>query len=220
MITLRYKKEDSAIFVSHIDLLKQFIKIINRSKINVEYSKGFHPHMQLYFTTPLPVGVSSDSEYVTIYTEEKTIIDRLNEKSIGGIVFTKEYVSNENPKLTKNIDKASYVVKVNLTDLEVAKVNEFLSRPSIVLQVMRKGELAETDVKPLIYDYKVSNQSFECTLACGNPNLRIDYLIKKINEELSTDIHITNSRKISQFISETGENVEDYLERIKWRNYL
>ena len=214
MITLRYKKEDSAIFVSHIDLLKQFIKIINRSKINVEYSKGFHPHMQLYFTTPLPVGVSSDSEYVTIFTEEKSIIDRLNDKSIGGIIFTKEYVTKDNPKLTKNIDKAHYEVVCNLTDKEVQKVNDFISKPSIILQVMRKGELTEMEVKPLIYDYKVSNRLIECTLASGNPNLRIDYLIKKINEELSTDIHITNSRKISQFISDTGENVEDYLEKL------
>ena len=214
MITLRYKKVDSAIFVSHIDLLKQFIKIINRSRIDVEYSKGFHPHMQLYFTTPLPVGVSSDCEYVTIFTSEKTIIDRLNETTIGGIVFVEEFVTIDNPKLTKNIDKASYVVDCNLSDEEVAKVDNFLQSPSIELQVMRKGELSVTEVKPLIYEYKVSNTSFECTLACGNPNLRVDYLIKKINEQVGCNIHITASKKISQFISDTGENVEEYLEKL------
>ena len=215
MITLKYSKKDAAIFVSHIDLLKQFIRIINRADIDVEYSHGFHPHMQMYLATPLPVGVSSDVEYVTLYSNEKSIIEKLNNASIKGLVFTKEYIVKENPNLTAKITKASYEIPCDLTDEEVSKVKDFFNKDSIKIEVLRIGEMVEIEVKHLIYDYKVSNKLITCLIACGNPNLRVDCLIKKINEEVGSSIRITSSKKTEQFIGDNGEKVEDYLERIK-----
>lgn len=214
MLTLRYKKENSAIFISHIDLLKQLVKIINRAKIDVEYSKGFHPHMKIYFATPLPVGVSSDCEYITIFCKEESIIDRLNENTIGGLVFTEEFATVENPKLTANIVSATYQIQVEFSDKMVENVTNYLSTNSITLQLNRKGEIVNQEVKPLIYDYKVSNSLVELKLACGNPNLRVDYLIKKINEQTGSKILITKSKKVCQYMN-NGKNVEDFLESKK-----
>ena len=215
MITLKYSKENQAIFVSHIDLLKQFIRIINRADISIEYSQGFHPHMQMYLATPLTVGVSSNCEYVTLYTSEDTVIDRLNKASIGGLVFTKEYVTKLNPKLAASITRARYIIPCNLDEDSVKKVYDFFNQDSIKLEVNRKGETVETEVKPNIFEYKVSNNEINVVLACGNPNLRVDYLIKKIKSEVGLNIRINSSKKIEKYIGGNGEKVEDYLERIK-----
>lgn len=212
MLTLKYTKKDTARYISHIDLLRQFIKILNRAEVDVVYSKGFHPHMNIYFSPALPVGVGSNVEYCTIESTQASIIDAIRAKSIKGLEFVAEY-NTDNPKLASKIYKAKYNVKVDLTDEDIQKLHEFLSRDSIVIEVERKGEKVQTEVKHLIYDYKVSNSLVELTLAVGNPNLRIDKLIRLINDSLGLGILITNSEKIEQYVSVEGTDitVDDYL---------
>lgn len=216
MITLKYQKTDSAIYTSHIDLLKQFVKIVNRAGVEVEYSKGFHSHMNVYFTSALPVGVSSEAEYVTVETNEKDLLSRLNEKSIGGLVFTKEYITKTNPKLTSQIYKSLYKVSVNLTDDEVAKLNDYFEKDEIIVTTEKKGEITKKKVNEQIFSYKVSNSEIELMLATGNPNLRIDALIRQINSDLGLKIMITKSKKLKQFVAINGTSydVDEYLTKI------
>lgn len=54
-----------------------------RSGLPVEYSQGFNPHQKLSFALPLPVGVTSECEYVDIsFTndalDDERIIKKLN----------------------------------------------------------------------------------------------------------------------------------------------
>ena len=65
MITLKYRKSGNAVFISHIDTLRGMVRAIRRAEINMAYSKGFNPHMLLFFSPPLALGVNSEAEYVT-----------------------------------------------------------------------------------------------------------------------------------------------------------
>lgn len=216
MITLKYSKTDSAIFTSHIDLLKHFVKIVNRSGVSVEYSKGFHPHINVYFTSALPVGVSSEAEYVTVETNEESIIDRLNEKSIGGLVFTKEYLTKANPKLTSQIYKSLYEVDTDLSSENQEKLRNYFEKEDIIVTTEKKGEITQKRVNELIFDYKVADSGLSLMLATGNPNQRIDALIRQINNDLGLKIMITKSKKIKQFVLANGEDMEvgEYLKSI------
>ncbi len=70
-------------YISHLDLLRCFTRSIMRSGLPVEYSQGFNPHQKLSFALPLPVGVTSECEYVDIsFTndalDDERIIKKLN----------------------------------------------------------------------------------------------------------------------------------------------
>lgn len=56
MIVLRYSRSGAARFVSHIDVLRQFSRIMRRAGVPVAYSNGFNPHALLFFSPPTPVG--------------------------------------------------------------------------------------------------------------------------------------------------------------------
>jgi len=48
-------------------MMNAFTRSLRRAEMDVIYTQGFNPGMRLVFALPLPVGVSSDSEYVDIW---------------------------------------------------------------------------------------------------------------------------------------------------------
>lgn len=61
---LKYSKGEELRFISHLDLMRAFIRAINRSQIPISYSEGYHPHPKLAFGPPLPLGYTSQAEYL------------------------------------------------------------------------------------------------------------------------------------------------------------
>jgi len=98
-------------------------RIIKRSKLKVEYSQGFNPHMNTSLCQPLSVGVYSSSEYLDIYLEEKVktidIIDSLNNVSSKGIKFLYAEEVKDNIKSSMAIlSAAKYNIKIKYDDTE------------------------------------------------------------------------------------------------------
>ena len=87
---IKFTKGDNIKFIGHLDLMRTIQRIIKRSGLPVEYSKGFNPHMSLSIAQPLSVGVYSDGEYLDlVLTEElscEDVINKLNDQrhSSGG----------------------------------------------------------------------------------------------------------------------------------------
>ena len=79
-------------------------KIIRRTDLPVEYSKGFNPHIEMSIAQPLSVGVYSTGEYMDLILEkdinEDEVIDKLNNKTASGIKFllAKKFYIIENEK--------------------------------------------------------------------------------------------------------------------------
>ena len=73
---IKFSKGEGIKFISHLDLMRTIQRIIRRSGVPIEYSKGFNPHMALSLAQPLSVGVYSDGEYMDIVlTEEIKVAD-------------------------------------------------------------------------------------------------------------------------------------------------
>ena len=53
MIVLRYTRLGTRRFLSHIDVLRDFGRIVRRADIPVGYSGGFNPHALLFFSPPM-----------------------------------------------------------------------------------------------------------------------------------------------------------------------
>ena len=74
MILVKYSKLHGAEFISHLDTLRHLGKIIRRMGINVKYSQGFNPHLLIFMSSPIPLGMKSESEYCLIDTDNKLSI--------------------------------------------------------------------------------------------------------------------------------------------------
>ena len=136
---VKFSKTGMAKYISHLDLLRCFTRAIMRSGLPVEYSQGFNPHQKMTFALPLPVGVTSECEYVDISFEDgKATDDEIKERldtnlppdinviSVGDLVFK-----------ACDIVCAEYIVRMN-SDGEIGEswVRDFFAQNEII--VMKK----------------------------------------------------------------------------------
>ena len=56
MILCKFTKIDSAVYIPHLDMLREMGRAVRRADLSVRFSEGFNPHMLLYFSQPLPLG--------------------------------------------------------------------------------------------------------------------------------------------------------------------
>ena len=200
---IKFTKESNIKFISHLDLMRTIQKVIRRSKLPIEYSKGFNPHMSLSMAQPLSVGVYSEGDYLDIVLTEKVaneeVVRRLNENTCSGVKFLNassvEIVLNQKrlPQGMALIDAAQYMIKIKYND--VSKVEEELKElleksEWITLKKSKKGE-KEADIKPLVKDLKYWIKDnylvINALIACGSrENLSADLLARYIKEKTTS----------------------------------
>ena len=50
MILCKFTKIDSAVYIPHLDMLREMGRAVRRADLSVRFSEGFNPHMLLYFS--------------------------------------------------------------------------------------------------------------------------------------------------------------------------
>ena len=198
---IKFSKGEGIKFISHLDLMRTIQRIIRRSGVPIEYSKGFNPHMALSLAQPLSVGVYSDGEYMDIVlTEEMNVADllaRLNEAAPPTIRFfeatTIEIVANVKrvPQAMALLDAGRYIIKLKLVNEENVeeKMASLLNENAWeTLKKSKKGEKM-ADIKPLVKELKYWVKDGELVInaliATGSrENLSADLLAKFITSKI------------------------------------
>ena len=163
---IKFTKESSVKFISHLDLMRTIQRVIRRADLPMEYSKGFNPHMALSIAQPLSVGVYSDAEYMDIVLveelEEKEIVDRLNAKTAAGIKFlaASKVINKEGekklPQTMALVDAARFTIKMLCADSNKVESNmaKLISEPKWnTIKKSKKGE-KEVNLKTMIKEMK------------------------------------------------------------------
>lgn len=207
MIVLKYVKTDSACFISHIDLLRHVSRILRRADISVNYSQGFNPHALVFFSSPLGVGVSSCCEYLAIDTNMNgdEVLERFNASVPATLRASEVFTCPKNPNLQGKTVCADYVFDTPYKDVDLSRGFE--------ISYEKKGKTFIEDVSDKIYSVFDEGGKLGVRLALGNVNLRPDRILKKLNEMLSTNLSVTDIRKVRQFVEVDGKpvNADDYL---------
>ena len=198
---IKFSKGEGIKFISHLDLMRTIQRIIRRSGVPIEYSKGFNPHMALSLAQPLSVGVYSDGEYKDIVlTEEMKVADllaRLNEAAPPTIRFFEatpiEIVENVKrvPQAMALLDAGRYIIKLKLVNEENVeeKMASLLNENAWeTLKKSKKGEKM-ADIKPLVKELKYWVKDGELVInaliATGSrENLSADLLAKFITSKI------------------------------------
>ncbi|MEO0115850.1 MAG: TIGR03960 family B12-binding radical SAM protein [candidate division WOR-3 bacterium] len=61
---IKYSVGENFRYASHLDLVRAFYRAFRRSELPIAYSQGFSPRPLISFGPPLPVGVTSQGEYL------------------------------------------------------------------------------------------------------------------------------------------------------------
>lgn len=168
-IRIKFKKYGTMKFIGHLDVMRYFQKAIRRSDVEICYSGGFSPHQIMSFAAPLGVGITSNGEYVDIEVsgteDSRTMINRLNQVMSEGFEIIS---SRELPDTAGNamsiVAAADYTVAFRPgyepKDMSVEEwfggLLAFYEQPEVVVTKKTKRGQAELDIKPLIYDLRLT----------------------------------------------------------------
>lgn len=156
-IRLKWGKSGSARFLSHLDNNRVFERAIRRAGIPVAYSQGFHPHPKLSFGPPLPLGYSSESEFLDIQIDavcSRKQIDELGQNLPKGyFVIDEKTIYSKAPAISSVLNRAVYKVYGDWKDESFLedRINEIMLKESILATRSTKTGGKEVDIRPAIY---------------------------------------------------------------------
>jgi len=119
LIRVKYCKDGPIKYISHLNLAQVFTRALRRAGIPMVISSGFNPRFRISFGPPLPLGISSTSEYLDIRLKEEMkpgeLVDRLNRVLPQGLkIINAKLVPLSSDSLVKVINCASYIITLKL----------------------------------------------------------------------------------------------------------
>ncbi|MBP3392195.1 MAG: DUF2344 domain-containing protein [Clostridia bacterium] len=221
---LKYCKESGMRFISHLDLLKLFSRAARRCRLPLSYSHGFNPHPELVFNAPLPLGVTSEAEYVDLSLDEELLegecFSLLASSLPEGIrpLSVRKLAPGE-ATVMKYVCACQYrlLVKVQGTtpDEFVTAIQTKLSKnePILIMKKSKSG-VKETDIRPLIRaffeDLEIEQErlGFSCVTAAGNVmNLRPEVALAGLSQHVFGDavqVDVEEIHKVRYYTEDGG----------------
>lgn len=198
---IKFSKEGNIKFVSHLDLQRTLQRNFKRSRLPVEYSKGFNPHIIMSLAQPLAVGLYSKGEYLDVSfieeEDEKIIVDKLNSTAPSGIKYFKTVKLKEgtNKKVFKSmaaVAAAKYIIQIKYKNTENLEDELKALLKMDNWDIIKKGKKGSKNVniKPMIknIDYSIESNLLKINVlvSCGSiQNLSADLLAQFIKENTS-----------------------------------
>lgn len=209
---LRYSRGADVRYVSHLDMLKLFDRACRRAELPVAYSEGFNPHPEFVFGMPLPVGVTSEAEYVDIKLYEKIsntdFIRRLNAALPPAVhIMESKHLVKKTPNIMKTVTASKYRVMVSFECEDVSeafvkiKAELALERPLVVMK-KTKSATKETDIRPMIHSIEFTDNGngvgeLLIVTAAGNlTNLRPELAVNSLCEVCGINCKIESIHRL------------------------
>lgn len=205
-MVIKFSKTLSSALVAHVDTLRAVSYAFRRADIAVTYSQGYNPHMELAFSSPIPLGVESYCEYVVVDCSDIDVVTKLNAVCPKGLHFDVAYNCNVN--VASVFNRATYVICAQ----GIGNVIDQILAPNYCITYTDRGVEVTKDVSARIFSAtKVDDNTAQVTFATGNDNLRPDRVVvhlQKVNN-LQGDYSVT---KTAMFKDDTF--ADEYLQNI------
>lgn len=159
-LRLSFSRGEELKYISHLDLMRLWQRVLRRADIPLAYSQGFRPHPRLSLAAPLAIGVTSSGELMDIFLQRrvsphffmKTVVSQLPH---GIDISSIEEIGVGLPSLQSKVLYAEYTVCVETDrspgDVEAA-IRALLDRDTLPWQHVRDREVRKYDLRTLIED--------------------------------------------------------------------
>ena len=182
MPRLLFEKTGSAVWMSHLDLMRLMQRAFKRAGLPLTHTQGFNPRPSVSIALPLSVGVESVCEILDFDLEGdlppmETIQTRLNAALVPGITVRQVYMDGR-----KIRDLALLRCRLGLeydggipagaTDA----IATLFARESLMAEKKSKNGIREQDIRPMIRELSVAQTGekelrVEALITCQNPSL-------------------------------------------------
>lgn len=195
---IKYGRYDGVKYIAHLDMLRLFARAARRCSLPMAYSQGFNPHPLFVFGMPIPVGTTSEDEYVDITLtqemEPQAIVDNMNAVMPESVRLSDARLLPENaPNIMKSVVASRYRVTGHFTREEYSSIIEKAKdKAPLVVDKRTKSGTRPTDIRPMIFSVERQEDDLIVTTAAGNEmNLRPELAVNALagHETVITQIH-------------------------------
>lgn len=182
MPRLLFEKTGSAIWISHLDLMRLFQRAFKRAGLQLTHTKGFNPRPSVSIALPLSVGISSRCELLDFELDgdgvsAEEILEKLNNALTDGIFVRKVYSDGRKIRdlsflqctLTMEYDNG-------IPQGAEEKISALFSREELLVEKKSKNGVSDQNIIPMIQSFdiiSVSNTELNISarICCQNPSL-------------------------------------------------
>ncbi len=171
---LRWGKTARYRFMSHLDNLRMIERALRRARVPVSYSQGFNPTPKLSFGPPLPLGFTSEAEYVDITLEVTLMaymIESLRKALPDGFnVADAKVVLGKSTSLSAALNRVRYELSLDCWAKD-APLQEMIERAltsdTLVIERPSKDYTKPVDIRPALYELSIADDKVSMLLGLG-----------------------------------------------------
>lgn len=163
-------------FISHLDLLRFFDRLLKKSQIPVKYSQGFHPRPKMSFGSPISLGTEAYNELMDFELEtpmsNEEVFDRLNSSNVVGFRVNK--VEDVIGKASIMEEYTIMVYEIESEEEIITKLETLLNQEEIVEIKEKKGKVTTRNLKERIKSFRREGNMIEMEIINTSPNSYLD----------------------------------------------
>lgn len=196
-----FEKTGSAIYISHLDLMRVFQRAFQRAGLPLTHTQGFNPRPSVSIALPLSLGVESRCELLDFdlegaYPPDEEIVSRLNQALIDGVQVLKVY---SNGQKLKDLSLLHSVVTLeydhSVPENAQESIASLFARDTLLVEKKNKNGITEQDLIPMIRRLSICQTGakelqLDLLGCCQNPSLnpmQLSAAISKYLPELKPD---------------------------------
>jgi radical SAM family uncharacterized protein/radical SAM-linked protein len=175
-IRMRVTRTEELRFLSHLETMNAWLRALRRAKVPLSYSRGYHPHPKVSFSTAFPVGESSTGDYMDVILVKRMDPTELREALSavlpnGMDVVTAREVPLGSPSLMSQVAGFDYILHVHgrTKDALDIQVNALMGAAHLPLErrAKRRGRrvMVTHDMRPGIVDLTVGDAATDDRVA-------------------------------------------------------
>jgi len=215
-IRIRWGKSAQFRYMGHLDNMRLIERAIRRARLPIAYSEGFSPKMKLSFGPPLPLGFTSETEFVDLTfntTFMPYMIEKLKQNLPNGInIYESQTILSKSQSLSSALNRVRYLLPVNnfpkMTDL-MNNIEKVLKASSLEVERIGKKETTKVEIRSAIYDLYIENNNLNMILGIGEGGYaRPSELLPLIfGEEFNRYLLFTVHRREMYRVNENNEKI-------------
>jgi radical SAM-linked protein len=172
-LRIRFSRGEELKFISHLDIIRLWIRALRRAQIPLEYTEGFSPHPRISLAVPLSVGVTAANELmdisITKVVSPHWFVDTVNRQLPEGLkVLEATPISPNVPSLQSQVRFTQYqvAVRTDKSEEEVkTAIDNLLTVENIPWHHERDTGRKSYDLRSLIDDiWLIESKPSSCVL--------------------------------------------------------
>lgn len=190
-----FEKNGTAVYISHLDLMRLFQRAFKRAGLPLTHTKGYNPRPSVSIALPLSLGVSSRCELLDFDLEgdpisNEIILEKLNESLVEGVRVLEVYDGGA------KIGKIAYLDCVvameydrDLPENAAAKLEALFACEELIVEKKGKNGVTEQNIVPMIRRITVEQIApreiqLHALVCCQNPTLNPMQLVAAVEKYL------------------------------------